>query len=84
MGQSQQQMSKTMIDNLPVRTGKSLQPSTRNWVDVGINLKSEPAGSRLEPAGSFNAMVSHRVRLTSVKDVNAELKPWLKKAYQAA
>ena len=69
------------------RRGKQfalIQPSTRDRVDVGINLKSEPAGSGLEAAGSFNAMVSHRVRLTSVKDVNAELKKWLKQAYQAA
>lgn len=61
-----------------------IQPSTRERVDVGINLKGEPPGKRLEASGSFNAMVSHRVRLSSPKDVNAELKKWLKKAYDAA
>jgi predicted transport protein len=61
-----------------------VQPSTKNRVDVGINLKGEPPTERLEPSGSFNAMVSHRVRLSTAGDVNAELKRWLKKAYDAA
>ncbi|MBT8444199.1 MAG: DUF4287 domain-containing protein [Gammaproteobacteria bacterium] len=61
-----------------------IQPSTKDRVDVGINLKGEKAGKRLEASGSFNAMVSHRVRLGSKKDIDAELKGWLKKAYDAA
>lgn len=61
-----------------------VQPSTKDRVDVGLNLEGEKPTGRLEASGSFNAMVSHRVRLTSPKDVNAELKAWLKKAYNAA
>ena len=61
-----------------------VQPSTKDRVDVGINLKGEKPGKRLEASGSFNAMVSHRVRLGSKKDIDAELKSWLKKAYDAA
>ena len=61
-----------------------VQPSTKDRVDVGINLKGHDTTDRLEASGSFNAMVSHRVRITSGKDVNAELKRWLKKAYDAA
>lgn len=61
-----------------------IQPSTRDRVDVGINLKGEKPGKRLEASGSFNAMVSHRVRLASKKDISAALKGWLKKAYDAA
>ncbi len=61
-----------------------IQPSTRDRVDVGINLKGVPAGPRLEASGSFNAMVSHRVRLEKRGDVDAELKGWLRKAYDAA
>jgi hypothetical protein len=61
-----------------------IQPSTSDRVDVGINLKgTEPAG-RLEAAGSFNAMVSHRVRVAKPADVNKELIGWLKKAYDAS
>lgn len=61
-----------------------IQPSTATRVDVGINLKGvEPAG-RLEKSGSFNAMVSHRVRVESEKDVDKELIGWLKQAYESA
>ena len=61
-----------------------VKPSTATRVDVGIQLKGVEPSDRLEASGSFNAMVSHRVRLESAKDVNAELKRWLKQAYQAA
>jgi hypothetical protein len=61
-----------------------IQPSTKDRLDLGLNLKgSKPAG-RLEASGSFNAMVSHRVRLGSLKDINSELKAWLKQAYDLA
>ena len=61
-----------------------IQPSTATRLDVGINLKGTPAKGRLEASGSFNAMVSHRVRVESALDLDAELIGWLKQAYQAA
>jgi hypothetical protein len=61
-----------------------VQPSTATRLDVGINLKGvEPTG-RLEKSGSFNSMVSHRVRLEKVGDIDAELLGWLKVAYEAS
>lgn len=61
-----------------------IQPSTKTRVDVGINLKGTDPTDRLEPSGSFNAMVSHRVRLADANEVNAELRRWLKAAYTQA
>ncbi len=61
-----------------------IQPTTATRIDVGINLKGEAATERLEPPGSFNAMVSHRVRVSSKKEVDAKLVGWLRKAYEAA
>jgi hypothetical protein len=61
-----------------------IQPSTRTRVDVGINLKGAESGDRLEASGSFNAMVSHRVRVTAPAEVDAELLGWLQAAYDAA
>ena len=58
-----------------------IQPSTKTRVDVGINLKGVKPEERLEASGSFNSMVSHRVRLTEKKEVNKELIAWLKDAY---
>lgn len=61
-----------------------LQPSTRDRFDLGLNLKGvEPAG-RLELSGSFNAMVTHRVRLGAASEVDDEVKAWLRAAHDAA
>ena len=59
-----------------------IQPSTATRVDVGFCMKGEPTTARLEASGSFNSMCSHRVRISSIKDIDAELKRWLKQAYQ--
>ena len=60
------------------------QPSTATRLDVGIKLKDVKPVGRLEASGSFNAMVSHRVRIESSKDVDKELVGWLRQAYDAA
>jgi hypothetical protein len=61
-----------------------IQPSTKTRVDVGINLEGDVVGGRLEKSGSFNSMVSHRVRLTSTDEVNDTLIGWLRQAYDQA
>lgn len=61
-----------------------IQPSTKTRLDVGIILKGHKTTKRLEASGSFNSMVSHRIRLTSVDDVDPQLVKWLQKAYAAA
>jgi predicted transport protein len=61
-----------------------IQPSTATRVDVGINLKGTAPTGRLEESGGFNAMVSHRVRVSAVEDVDAELVGWLRKAYESS
>ena len=61
-----------------------IQPSTRTRVDVGINLKGDAVTDRLETSGSFSAMMSHRVRLSNVDDVDKELTSWLRSAYDRA
>lgn len=60
-----------------------IQPTTKTRLDVGIQLKGEKPTARLEASGSFNAMVSHRVRVEKAADVDAELLGWLKAAYAA-
>ena len=61
-----------------------VQAFTATRIDVGRCLKDTPDTERLEPAGSFNAMVSHRVRIESTKAEDAELKAWLREAYERA
>jgi hypothetical protein len=51
---------------------------------VGINLKGVSPQGRLEASGSFNAMVSHRVRVAKAAEIDAELIGWLRAAYDQA
>jgi hypothetical protein len=61
-----------------------IQPSTATRVDVGLILKGvEPLG-RLEASGSFNAMFTHRVKISTPAEVDAELIGWLRRAYDEA
>lgn len=65
-----------------------IQPSTATRVDLGLNLKgtdlAETVEGALELSGKFSDMVSHRIRLESPKDVTADVKRWLKAAYQGS
>ena len=61
-----------------------LQPSTKDRYDLGLNLKGDAPAGRLEASGSFNAMVSHRVRLHDAGEVDAEVEAWLRDAYGRA
>ncbi len=58
-----------------------IQPSTKTRVDVGINAKDLAVSERLEQSGSFNSMVSHRVRITHIDQVDDELINWLRHAW---
>jgi len=70
-----------------LRSGKKfgiVQPSTPERFDIGIKLKGlEPAG-RLEASGSWNNMVTHRVRISDPEQIDSEVLAWLKQAYEAA
>jgi hypothetical protein len=59
-------------------------PATPERLDIGIKLKGVPPAGRLEAAGTWNNMVTHRVRIADPKEINAELLAWLKQAYEAA
>lgn len=61
-----------------------IQPSTRTRLDLGIKLRDREPGGRLEAAGSWNAMVTHRVRLTDPGQVDDEVREWLRDAFDAA
>ncbi|MBA4748793.1 MAG: DUF4287 domain-containing protein [Sphingopyxis sp.] len=61
-----------------------LQPSTKDRFDVGLALKGEAPVGALELAGSWNAMVSHRVRIAFGVPADAALAGWLRAAYDRA
>lgn len=53
-------------------------------LDLGLKRKGVPATDRFVAAGTWNAMVTHRVRITDPAEVDAEVLEWLAQAYQAA
>ena len=71
----------------PWSTGEQfalLQPSTKDRFDIGLALKGEEPAGRLELAGSWNAMVSHRVRIAADDEVGDDVAGWLRAAYNRA
>jgi hypothetical protein len=60
-----------------------LRPAA-NHVDVGLILPEAKVTKRLESAATFNAMFSHRVRVSTAEEIDAQLKGWLKAAYVRA
>lgn len=61
-----------------------VQPSTKDRLDLGLNLKGVEPSGRLEAAGSWNTMVTHRVRIASADEVDAEVEGWITQAWAAA
>lgn len=61
-----------------------IQPSGTGRIDLGLILPGVPAAGRLEPSGSFNALFTHRVRVTSADDLDDTLAGWLAAAYAGA
>lgn len=60
------------------------QPSTKDRLDLGLILKGVPPEGRLEAAGSWNGMVTHRVRIGSSNEIDGEVEAWLRQAWAAA
>lgn len=70
-----------------LRGGKKfgiMQPSSAERLDIGIKLKGVKPTDRFEAAGAWNAMVTHRVRITEPKQIDKEVLAFLKRAYDAA
>ena len=61
-----------------------IKPATKTRIDLGLKLKDKPTTTRLENSGPFGTMCTHRVRLTSIEEVDKELIDWLKEAYSKA
>lgn len=61
-----------------------IKPATKSRIDLGLKIKDKPTTIRLENSGPFGAMCTHRVRLTTVDEIDSELIGWLKEAYNSS
>jgi hypothetical protein len=61
-----------------------LKPSTKTRLDLGFCLRGVPFTDRLLDTGGTakKDRITHRVGLTSLNDVDAEVKGWLRQAYE--
>jgi predicted transport protein len=58
-------------------------PASKTRIDLGLNLKGHPGTDRLLPEKP-GAMCTHKVKLESTGDFDAEVKAWMKEAYGKA
>ena len=61
-----------------------IKPATKTRIDLGLKLKGKANTVRLEDSGPFGTMCTHRVQLHGPEDVDAELKGWIREAYEAS
>lgn len=68
------------------RNGKkfALLQTSAGRLNIGIKRKGTDPTERFEPAGKWNAMVTHRLRITDPQQVDGEVLDWLRQAYLAA
>jgi len=70
-----------------LRNGKKfgiVMPYSAERLDIGIKFKEVAPTARLELAGTWHNMVTHRVRINHPKEMDKEVLAWLKQAYDVA
>jgi hypothetical protein len=78
------QVRKTYVSLVtPRRTFAGVQPTTKRRVDLGLRLADQLPSGRLESAASMgSSMVTVRIGLSSVDEVDDEAADWLRRAYE--
>ena len=74
----------TMVPLYRKHVFAQIKPTTRTRIDLGLALKDTKVPKRLIDTGGLakKDRITHRIEIASVKDINAEVKKWLKVAYE--
>ena len=61
-----------------------IKPTTRTRIDLGLALKGTKVSKRLIDTGGLakKDRITHRIEITSLKDIDAEVKKWLRIAHE--
>jgi len=61
-----------------------IKPATQTRIDLGLSLKDLRASGRLIDTGGFakRDRITHRIAITSLKDIDDEVRRWLRAAYE--
>lgn len=75
---------KTMVPLYRKHVFAQIKPTTRTRIDLGLALKGTKVPKRLIDTGGLakKDRITHRIEITSVKDIDADVKKWLKVAYE--
>jgi hypothetical protein len=61
-----------------------ISPATKTRIDLGLKLVGKDLTERLENSGPFGSMCTHRVKISTLEEVDDELINWLTEAYSKA
>lgn len=75
---------KTSVSIIRKKQFVLVKPATKTRIDLGLKLKDKPTSDRLENSGPFGTMCTHRVRISSVDEVDDQLIAWMSEAYDKA
>lgn len=61
-----------------------LKPATKTRFEIQLNSKGQEAKGKLEAIAASNAMCSHIINISDIKEIDLEVISWLKLAYEKA
>lgn len=61
----------------------TLNPATKTRFEIGINLKGQEPKGKLE-AEKPNAMCSHKITISHIKEIDKEVLEWIRTVYEKA
>jgi hypothetical protein len=75
---------KTIVPLYRKHVFAQIKPSTRTRIDFGFALGNLPGQGRLIDTGGFakKDRITHRIAITSLADIDAEVESWLRTAYE--
>jgi hypothetical protein len=75
---------KTIVPLYRKHVFAEVKPTTRTRIDFGLALKDTKATGRLIDTGGFakKDRITHRIPITGLADIDAEVERWLRKAYE--
>lgn len=74
----------TMVPLYRKHVFAQIKPTTRTRIDLGLALKDTKVPKRLIDTGGLakKDRITHRIEITSISDIDAEVKKWIKIAYE--
>jgi hypothetical protein len=75
---------KTIVPIYRAHVFAEIKPSTRTRIDLGLALENTKTSARLINTGGFKKgdRITHRIEVTSLADVDADLMRWLERAHE--